>query len=121
MTWYITSTIYAICLWNPVSGTLVHHSPSHSGHRLGPIRGHESTLVKEDVRQDSSMQWLKIWDVRSGKISTSLPLGRAPYLPICTQDRYIMAILEQDRQFVLKVWDFRVGTDGLVEESDGDR
>ena len=95
-------------IWDSVSGTLAHRISDQKASCLGPIlRNGERTLVTWEANEDSGMDCLKMWDMRSGRVLASFPNGpRSLYLRFRSQDRFLVAVVEQDKERVLMVWDF---------------
>ncbi|PPQ75806.1 hypothetical protein CVT26_001455 [Gymnopilus dilepis] len=101
------SRCYETLIWDSCSGRLMHQISSECESYLGPIRlgGKERTLVTRE--EDPSMNWLRIWDVKSGQALVHLPAGPCSLLSrfVC-QDRFLVAGIPQGDKYVLKVWDF---------------
>ncbi|PPQ78478.1 hypothetical protein CVT26_005151 [Gymnopilus dilepis] len=97
-----------ILIWDSVSGTLAHRISDQKASCLGPIlRSGERTVVTWEVNEDSGIDCLKIWDMRSGRVLASYPnVPRSLYLRFRSHDRFLVAVIEQDKKRVLMVWNF---------------
>ncbi|PPQ78476.1 hypothetical protein CVT26_005149 [Gymnopilus dilepis] len=96
-----------ILIWDPISGKLIHRISNQADSWLGPIRDNERTLLSWEVGEGSSMDWLRIWDVRSGQTLMSLPIGlKFTTIGLCSQGRIVFALSKQGEEHLLKVWDF---------------
>ena len=59
-----------------------------------------------DLDTDSAMNWLKIWDVKSGQLLACLPAGlRQRFLRFCSEGKFLMALVTEGNTYTLKVWD----------------
>ncbi|PPQ81413.1 hypothetical protein CVT26_007687 [Gymnopilus dilepis] len=101
------SKAYSAFIWDPNSGMLIHQIDGNGDSCLGPVRGKEHTLVTVELDTNSGKNFLKIWDLNSSQVIMHFPdVPLSTYTGFCSQDRFLMALVTQDAQLTLKVWDF---------------
>ena len=64
-----------ICIWEPVSGKLVHQISKQGSCTLGPYYGQERTLVTREFNSNLNIDFFEIWDIKTGQILTRFPIG----------------------------------------------
>ncbi|PPQ78477.1 hypothetical protein CVT26_005150, partial [Gymnopilus dilepis] len=94
---------------DPVSGKPNHRISNELESYLGPIRGKEHTLVTWDLAdEDPQIALFKIWDVTSGRLLMRSPIGNySRYRHCWSQDHFLLTVIKQEKEYLLKIWDFR--------------
>ncbi|PPR00965.1 hypothetical protein CVT26_015558 [Gymnopilus dilepis] len=103
-------------IWNPITGELMHQiATEHTTMAASTFMlGEQCTLVTLEEEEGLTEEWFRFWDTNSGKIFARFPICGSPKYLLkwrgqrlhWSRGRFFLAIVEEDKQWILKVWDF---------------
>ncbi|PPR00963.1 hypothetical protein CVT26_015556 [Gymnopilus dilepis] len=110
------TTLCGVHIWDPVSAQLVHKVDT-AAFILGSTRGHQHTFMTREVTDDSMIDSVNIWDLGTGRRLASIFIEshHQQLRTLCSQDQFLMVVVQQEGQYFLKVWDF--GIDGSTDKA----